>query len=428
MKNICCRIFIYAVCIVLVSCGTAVPSPVDTEAISPSQSIPSPAPQNLDSLKMLTSPDGLLFSSGAPAPDGFYDIFFNYDGSANIIYYDYAGRQTLYLSSQVNTDHKDVSDTSYLSFAVGGAFPLTDGEYLYILKAPNSPLLRRGQEGGKGYLLRMGLNGQDRVEIPLAAALKPALTSALVGANGNFIFLASETGQDSVSQYKLFATNFEKGRLEELYCFEPEISVFLLGSAGAQVVLCTAASNEGPSRLLLFEPAAGKMKPLSFELSQKQFLIADEKLLFIHFGDTALYSYDPLSETTRQVISSVLPETSVFDELQIGQHIVDGCFFVRAYNLQKGDYERFAVDLETGSLRPQELTDQGTPVQIISDAGAYYMVSLTDFEVTYDDFTPDGVPVKNTMLCPHYALIRKEDYWAAVPRYIEFENQVFQAG
>lgn len=428
MKNNCRLILILTLCLALPSCSQAATHSFSSQTASSSEAV-QPAPSaKVPSLKMLTSPDGLLFSSGAPAPDGFYDVFLNHDGSANIIYYDYAARQTIYLSNQVNSNHKDTSDTSYLEFAMGGVFPLNDGEYLYILKAPNSPLLRTGQEGGKGYLLRMDPNGQNRAAISLPAALKPALTSPVVGAAGNFIFLAHSTNKDNTSQYKLLSTNFEKGALDELYSFEPDVPVFLLGSAGTQLLLCTALPDSPPSALLLFDPAEGAIKPLPFDLNQKQFFMAGGKLLFLSFGSVALYEYDPLAAATRQVTASVVPDPLLFDELQLGQHVVDGFFFVQAYNLQKNRYERFAVDLETGELRAQKLTDGDSPVQIISDAGEYYMVSLKDLEVTYDDFTPDGIPIKNVMLCPHYALIRKEDYWSGIPHYIEFENQVFHAG
>ena len=70
------------------------------------------------------------------------------------------------------------------------------------------------------------------------------------------------------------------------------------------------------------------------------------------------------------------------------------------------------------------MVDGDTPVQIYADSSSEYLVRLEDQVVEYLDYTPDGVPVTNEMLAPHYVLIAKEDYWNNRPNYQEFTDHV----
>ena len=94
-------------------------------------------------------------------------------------------------------------------------------------------------------------------------------------------------------------------------------------------------------------------------------------------------------------------------------------------NSKTEEYKNIAFDLYNGEIYEQKLMDGDYPVNIYGVSKDYYFVMLSSIEATYQDYTPDDVPVENTMLLPHFALIKKEDYWSNRPDYQEFDNQVY---
>ena len=48
----------------------------------------------------------------------------------NLLYTDYATKSHIYLSNQINSDHNNESDTSYLESTIGGCYLALSDDYL----------------------------------------------------------------------------------------------------------------------------------------------------------------------------------------------------------------------------------------------------------------------------------------------------------
>lgn len=88
--------------------------------------------QNSVTLTALQRSDG--WNYGGSGSDGFYYVSSSVrdDGSANLMYLDYATMERIYLCNQPNCNHDTEACTSYLPYSAGGILPCVIGQNLVL--------------------------------------------------------------------------------------------------------------------------------------------------------------------------------------------------------------------------------------------------------------------------------------------------------
>ena len=157
-------IFLFSLfCIVLLSACTN-SNEVNTNS---SSDIPEPTTQ-IESTDLGTSaplemtmalPSTGIFSTEISGnQDGAYYILPNTnDYSAQLLYYDYATLQVIYLSDQVVVTNND-ENPGWIEDIFGGAVPLAVNEKLYIIKYGKSPIPNINYDGSPTFVLQMEPN------------------------------------------------------------------------------------------------------------------------------------------------------------------------------------------------------------------------------------------------------------------------------
>ena len=164
-------IFLFSLfCIVLLSACTN-SNEVNTNS---SSDIPEPTTQ-IESTDLGTSaplemtmalPSTGIFSTEISGnQDGAYYILPNTnDYSAQLLYYDYATLQVIYLSDQVVVTNND-ENPGWIEDIFGGAVPLAVNEKLYIIKYGKSPIPNINYDGSPTFLLQMEPNAANRIKL-----------------------------------------------------------------------------------------------------------------------------------------------------------------------------------------------------------------------------------------------------------------------
>lgn len=372
--------------------------------------------------------DRIIGCAGSGTKDGFYRVLNNLDGTGNIVYYDYSTRQLIFLSSQVNSTHKDSDDTSFLSSVIGGTATLSDGEKLYILKQTNDVLIRKGDMRGRGYICCLDLNGQNRQTIQLPTNQYIIPTSGVACSAQELYFLIQETGDNAQTHTKLLSTNFEKESLSVEYTFEESVIPFLVGQCSKGLIFQLRNVNEGKNVFAIWNNTLQAPVELAFDASANECVFDNEKgqLYYTpHSNPLKLYRYDISTDHSDEISS--IPQLDGYDQLLFSSTVRDQHIFIQLANSTTGDVLRYAIDLKSREWKPQTLQDGDHDVQIFAHSEKEYFVRLEDSEVDYQDYLPDGTPVTNQMLMPNYVLIAKEDYWKNKPDYIRFDDEVFDA-
>lgn len=370
--------------------------------------------------------DSMLFSAGATTDEGFYDLVLNLDGTGNIIYYDYATRQCVYLSDQINSLHRDESDTSFFESFIGGADILSDGNYLYILKQTNRYLLENDDKRGSGYIYRMDLDGNHRKAIPLPANMYIYPTSGIASVDSTLCFLVLETQKDSSDATKLIQVDFEHNKIKEIMTFSDQISPFLVGSCESGLIFSTNDHTLKKQTLQLLDFQTMQLSIVPFDADNAEYRIdsSSGNIYYIPSAKDEIWAYNIITQTN-ELLRFELPMEK-YDHAAFAEKTVDNKVLLKLSNTRTGEYKNIALDLCSGKTYEQELMDGDHPVSIYGVAEDSYLVMLSSIEAVYQDYTPDNVPVENTMLLPHFALIKKEDYWLNRPNYHEFDNQVYR--
>ena len=113
-------------------------------------------------MKIISSANGIIASSILGNEKGCYEVFDRPANGGNLLYTDYATKSHIYLSNQINSDHNNESDTSYLESTIGGCYLALSDDYLFIFKL-NTPSFAADETSERqGYIARCDLDGADR--------------------------------------------------------------------------------------------------------------------------------------------------------------------------------------------------------------------------------------------------------------------------
>lgn len=366
--------------------------------------------------------DSLSACPGGASEAGFYRMQNNYDGSGNLLYFDYSSKQIIYLSNQINSSHHGDDDTSYFESVVGGAEALCDNEYVYVVKQTSDVLLRQGDPRGTGFLYRMDLNGQNRKSVKLKAQECINPLNGFASSDGELYMIVLETLDDTNILYHLARTEFESGTLEYLYTFSNDGHPTMIGVCPDGLIF--SILGQSTQDLAIWNADSG-LTVTNFSLNGKTYFSDSENgtFYFINTDDmSSIYQLD--WDTLQGKLLSKVPKKEGYDALYFGSSIRDHHIFVEYESTSDGRTERSALDIRTGEWKAQTLVDQKTDVQIYAWNQNEYLVKLENYKISFQDQMPDGTSFINETTFPHFALIDKSDYWCNEPNYIEFENRL----
>lgn len=392
-------------CALLAACGAA-PGPGASSAPAASQNPVSDPPQ-------------VEYLASASTDSGFYDIVLHGDGTGNLIYYDYETMQCVYLSSQPNSDHRDESDTSFLSTVVGGAYAVADSRHLYVMKSTFR--FTDDEALAEGYLMRMEPNGQGRQTVPLPS------DSSLIGGcvtldEDKVLTVLCQVRRDTSEEWYLAEADFDAGTIRRRLDFEGMDAVRLVGAC-ARGPIFILRDGEEKMRLYLYDLENSTLEPIPFSVTPWNWCLDGSTGVICYPEGREIYFYD-VASGQRQASGCSLPEggwtEAWFNEL------VDGYLSVTLDGPDGEDGSSVTLCLATGEAFYPAMEDMDRPVIIAAVTPKGYLVKLGGIPFKYQDYTPDGVPYENEAILSHYAMMDKEDYWNNRPNYREFQNLAYE--
>lgn len=384
--------------------------------------------------KLVSPPDGIIYTGGALIDDGFYELVFAKDvisGARNIVYTDFSTLHRIYLSSDVNSDHQSENDTSYIPAAVGGAGIITDGEYIYIIKKGSILLQDSYGEAAWPCLYRSNLDGSDRITIDLSPDQTINGTSGIFSDGDSLILLIDVVNEDASPHQELIRADFSSKKLTTLVDFSDvglaTQNLALVSSFGGKFVLSSLDFDDENGliqTLYTLDPSKETIEPLVTFIPEKQYAFFQNGIIYyLDTDEQTLYSLDPLTMEKKIVLQKVAPPDITFDSIQIGFAAPTPYMAFRFNRDDSGS--NYYWNSETGEWKKEQLMDGDREVHIYGIWKDYFLVKLQDKMVSYQDFTPEGQSYTNEMAVAEYALINQDDYWNGIPKYIHFKDDVY---
>ena len=166
-SSFCRKAFTLCICLLFSGCAASLSNAnvkgqkAVTENISLADSMnltqPSDGSSDAAQMKIISSANGIIASSILGNEKGCYEVFDRPANGGNLLYTDYATKSHIYLSNQINSDHNNESDTSYLESTIGGCYLALSDDYLFIFKL-NTPSFAADETSERqGYIARCNL-------------------------------------------------------------------------------------------------------------------------------------------------------------------------------------------------------------------------------------------------------------------------------
>lgn len=346
----------------------------------------------------------------------------HYDATGNLLYYDYATMQCVYLSSQPNSNHHDESDTSFVPSVLGGAVVVADSQYVYVLKSSADFASEENKIHRAGFLMRMEHNGQARITIPLPASTYLAFGSGTVTSGDEMLILLQEVRKDTSDMTYLALINFSTGKIERKLEFATNETPFLIGICSKGPILAVNDHEKRQQRLYIYNSKENQLDLIPFDADACPYILDPNSGTIYYLAEDEILSYDSASQQT-ETTGCMLPDGE-WTEVEFTELVDEHLSISRSAGEEK--YESLTINLTTGEVFHPMLEDQDRPVIIVAVTPDKYVVRLGGIPIKYQDFTPDGVPIENETVIHHFAMMEKADYWNNRPNYQEFNNLAYE--
>ena len=352
--------------------------------------------QNSVTLTALQRSDG--WNYGGSGSDGFYYVSSSVrdDGSANLMYLDYATMEKIYLCNQPNCNHDTEACTSYLPYSAGGILPCVIGQNLVLVFPGNVHASADTSSTVMPHLEMMGLDGSNR-KTTFTFESNQQINRPLV-TDGTNIYCELDTAtEDGQLKAELVRVNPVTGTKDTLCALNQE---WIKGSAGSTIILLNAndrkdivtVDNASVDSLLQGTTLAYKdngffclMDLLSGEkTSLSGFAVPSPEEAFVNLVD---------ADSTHLLIKI---ETASH---QSGSSMEDGYYMI------------------TGSSTPQQWTllyssgDQDTPFERVTTISSNEYLVISG-EETLPDTTANSHYVATGE--KQYVIMFQEDYWNSI--------------
>lgn len=373
---------------------------------------------------MLTHWDGPFAASGIGRGNGYYSLRWNDDGSANLMYTDITSRQTVYLSSEIASEHNGETDPSWISD--GASYLFADDDAIYF--AQN--FAQTGMQA-TDKLWRLDSNGENR---RLLTEFEPnQRLSQTVASDGEFLYTVVETvssnAQSAPSLYRISIVDGAKEKIAELSNGE-----FLVGACDDRLIFKTTpllddAQNDNDKGLLFaLSVKDGTKERLVEWLGETHYGIVSGKSYYYMECDfqtqTARLSVLDLTTGSTATIHEAVPIGATWDAVSV-QGIYDGrlLYYVTQPNPEDAFgviYRGYSVSLSHGMISDIVLMCevQGqTYVKILWEFEDCFLVRNGEKLETKVIQGPEGTSYTTQISVPQWAVMEKQDFWNNQPNY-----------
>ena len=389
-----------------------------------------------DAPYLLTAQQGIVMTVGGETANGCYSLDPYPDGTADIIYYDYATAQCVRLSSAPNTGH-DPASTAYIPSFKGGARCLVSGDVLYVIKS-GQPYTDPAAEGNDptATLYCMDLDGSDRTVLRYGTNLVFQWDGCVAGdKHGNLytvLLIVDKESTKTTSVLAKFGRDIEG--YEVLYTWEEPVHAKLVGVCGTGFVvqLQDTGAPGLTTKLVLVQDKTESQPFLEWSgLDVSSYTIHNNVLYYTKNGDADLYTKTILQDT-----APVCHAPFAYEDFQptmalLPCEVRDDHLIVQYLGVQEGVHTEkvqshyAALDLDTNVFTPLNLYcgegDDKTFVGIYAEGEHDFLVRVGKFTRTRTDYGTDGVPYRFEQGFEDYVLISKSDYWSNQANYRRFQ-------
>lgn len=380
---------------------------------------PEPKLGESPSVTMVSSRTGIVDHAYAGNQEGCYQFIDQPDGTANLLYTDYASLQRIYLSSDVNFGHDDETDASWFGDTIGGLSPILAGDKLYVIKL-GQPLFYDGtSDKTLGCIYQLDLNGANRKEIFTLSPQEMFVSAVAFDGTNFYTFISRDNVMD------LCKINLSDGTREVLHSLKSDNKAFLMDAAERTLFIKVISLPETSDSTSPGDQFSSQIHTVyAFSLDSKKMEKCVEWVQGERceaFKDGVLYSINVASETLekRNLLRDENIESLDIDLSEFGKApeiiLHEDIFDMHAYLIAFGDTVSgrtiFSLDLATGKLSPVLLTVDEFPIKVVAENEDGFLVPLETRTVSFTDETPDGDKFEAEILITQLARMSKENYW-----------------
>lgn len=421
-----------------------------TENISQADSMnltqPSDESSDAAQMKIISSANGIIASSILGNEKGCYEVFDRPAGGGNLLYTDYATKSHIYLSNQINSDHNNESDTSYLESTIGGCYLALSDDYLFIFKL-NTPSFAADETSERqGYIARCDLDGADR-QILTKLAANESIVSGCVACDGENLYYLSCLLQDdgTTTPSTLIQLKIADGTRREICQLDSESRHFIVGAHQDKIILksilnparlsddlsaedIVRAVQEQVHQLTLLSSDGQQQELCRWKQDERSEMFMNGNMYYWDKETNGLYCWDLESDTPECLFAGPIrfDDEVSYDQLSLSADSFDGHLLATAVQDSDGQAVSCAFDPISKSLQKLTLTsDDEKSVLILAEGSEYFLVRYGLMEYEVPDYAPDGREITTTMLLPNLRLIAKSDYWNNISNYILLDDYVY---
>lgn len=387
-----------------------------------------PAKSNLDYLKSSNEKAEIIskknpfaypgnFSSPTPylhTEDGLYEIKPIFNGSCNILYYDYKLRKQIFLCEKPECVHNNENCTSWIKTPEQESFSpllLCVGEKLLLVKSATS-------QAGAPYIITMNKNGSNRQTI-FSLPSTQRMGRGFISDGANLFFTIEALDTSLPPKNNLVKMEVSTGKLETLISL-PHTNLHITGFDDETLYLQTMGQYV---EVYGFSPSVDtQLNPIYEWDAQNIPGMLVENHVYLIQQDNTISKINLSMLEQKNIAVPAVPEGGypgliyAFDKSVLLEFIIPN---------DTGVYssKRYLINIDDNVLAENTLKMQNDhkPIMIIGTYNEYLCVQKGLNETTWLTNTEDGLSIEVFDLVREYALILKSDYIANVPNYLAFQ-------
>ncbi|MFR3381900.1 MAG: hypothetical protein ACLTSY_11810 [Subdoligranulum sp.] len=363
--------------------------------------------QNSVTLTALQRSDG--WNYGGSGSDGFYYVSSSVrdDGSANLMYLDYATMERIYLCNQPNCNHDTEACTSYLPYSAGGILPCVIGQNLVLVFPGNVHASADTSSTVMPHLEVMGLDGSNR-KTTFTFESNQQINRPLV-TDGTNIYCELDTAtEDGQLKAELVRVNPVTGTKDTLCALNQE---WIKGSAGSTIILLNANGCYSS-----YDPVSGDRKDIvTVDNASVDSMLQGTTLAYKDNGFFCLMDLLSGEKTSLSGFAVPSPEEAFVNLVDADStHLL---IKIETASHQSGSSMEDGYYMITGSSTPQQWTllyssgDQDTLFERVTTISSNEYLVISG-EETLPDTTANSHYVATGE--KQYVIMSQEDYWNSI--------------
>ena len=438
--------------LVLAACifnGKAFASQDDPEAIDDqtetADAVPgtdNPGTQSYGKIRRVGKPVGMIAGSAAKTSRGYYAILpwstdmmpegTNYV-SGNIVYTDYASKQTYYLCNKRGCLHNSPDCNSFLQQSDGMLFTDYSEDHLYLIRSGHDI------DGEPNSIIQMDMDGSNR-KIVCRLGSNETFTADMVYIVSDEYMYTVVGHAEAVDGSNKIVSNieriwFEDGRREVVCSLENDLSHNdMLVSTADDIDLIVRTAEAAASELKIYQKRMDQSGniietdgPYASTYPDSYFSYWGDNLrVHLETDGTYLSAEGEYIDSGEKVSIRNIPCDQQIRSIYIGMEC--GNRLMMYFYDRFEDNHSYVLDFSEGTWKEFDLrmrNNSSNFVTPIAEAGEDYMVLVERNDQAITRADSNGQMHKTIYRGrPTYALISKEDFWNSVPNYRIIEDKL----